>query len=116
MDTEIVEKAASNVVRIDVRTNDHSGNGSGLLIDKDGTILTCDHVIHPPGLQVKDISVVKQDELPKSIEIVKSDPLHDLAIIRASDLKVTGILNYISYEQTKVGQTTQKYNVLCMRY
>lgn len=104
MDTETVEKAMSNVVRIDVRFDDHSSNGSGLLLDNKGTILTCDHVVHPPAVQVKDISVVKHNEMPKSVEIIKSDPLHDLTIIKAKDLKVVGELNYMGYEQTKVGQ------------
>jgi len=38
--SDIVSKLSSHVVRVDVRIKDQCGNGSGLLIDDKGTILT----------------------------------------------------------------------------
>jgi S1-C subfamily serine protease len=104
MDTEVVEKASLNVVRVDVKVKGQWGNGSGLLIDENGTILTCDHVIHPNGLHTEDISVVKQNELSKTVEIIKSDQYHDLAVIRVRDFKINGTLKHVNYDEIKVGQ------------
>jgi S1-C subfamily serine protease len=57
--SDIVSKLSPNVVRVDVRIDGQWGNGSGLLIDDKGTILTCDHVVHPQGLTAQDIRVAK---------------------------------------------------------
>jgi S1-C subfamily serine protease len=107
MDTEVVEKASLNVVRVDVKVNGEWGNGSGLLIDENGTVLTCDHVIHPNGLHPENISVAKQNELSKTAEIIAFDQHHDLAVIRVRDFKINGTLNikkHVNYNEIKVGQ------------
>lgn len=104
MITEVIEKTSSNVVRVDVNVGGQWGNGTGLLIDQYGTILTCDHVVNPGGLKPQDILVVKQDELPKKAEILDFDQYHDLAIIKSKDLKNDGIFTRINYDEVKVGQ------------
>jgi S1-C subfamily serine protease len=104
MNAGVVEKASLNVVRIDVKANGQWGNGSGLLIDENGTVLTCDHIIHPDGLNIENISVVKQNELPKTAEIIGFDQNHDLATIRVRDFKVNGALKHVNYDEIKVGQ------------
>lgn len=75
-----------------------------MLIDEKGTILTCDHVIHPNGLQPQEISVARQGGLPIKPEVVDFDEYHDLAIIKAKDLKNNGTFSQIGYDEVKVGQ------------
>jgi S1-C subfamily serine protease len=103
MDTEIIEKVSQNVVRVDVKINDQWGNGSGVLLDDNGTVLTCDHVIHPLGLKAQEISVVRQGELVKPAEILNFDQFHDLAILRVKDLPTNRSLKHVDYE-LRVGQ------------
>jgi putative serine protease PepD len=103
--SDIVSKLSSNVVRVDVRIKNQWGNGSGVLIDDKGTILTCDHVVRPQGLTVQDIMVVRENELPVQAELIKHDPYYDAALIRISDFKgYSDDLEYAPYEEVKLGQ------------
>ena len=103
--SDIVSKLSSNVVRVDVRIKDQWGNGSGVLIDDKGTILTCDHVVRPQGLTGQDILVVRENELPVQAELIKHDPYYDAALIRISDFKgYSDDLEYAPYEEVKLGQ------------
>ena len=53
MFADVVELASSNVVKIDVNIEGDWGNGTGLLFDEEGSILTCEHVICPNGFHSK---------------------------------------------------------------
>ena len=64
MSSDLISKFQTQVVRVDVIFNGKFGNGSGLIVDENGTILTCDHVVYPKG------------EKPESIEIVASKTNH----------------------------------------
>jgi S1-C subfamily serine protease len=107
--SDIVSKVSSNVVRVDIRIKDQSGkyqwgNGSGVLIDDKGTILTCDHVVHPQGLTAQDIRVAKGKESAVQAELIKFDSYHDAALIRSSEFKINGDIKHAYYEDVKVGQ------------
>ncbi len=72
-----------------------SGNGSGIIISKSGHIVTNHHVIE----NSKDIEVefVKDGEVQKfNAEIVQSDKVNDLAILKIFDMNFDG-LDEISY-------------------
>jgi len=104
MFTEIVEKVSSNVVRVDVNINGQWENGTGIVIDSKGTILTCEHVVRPNGINAQSISVTKKDEMPKQATLVNTDSIHDLATIQINELKISEPLKQYNYDKIKIGQ------------
>lgn len=102
--TDIVEKVSSNIVRIDVNINGEWGNGTGIVVDNMGTILTCDHVIHPNGINAKEILVKKEGEMPIKAEIIKSNHHYDLATIKVDGLGRNEQFKTIDYENIRIGQ------------
>lgn len=71
----------SAVVSIQVATSSGSGQGSGVIIDTDGTIVTNDHVI---AGQDASISVIIGSNIYPATT-VGTDPSTDLAVIRITD-------------------------------
>ena len=72
------------------RGNGWRGNGSGIIISKSGYIITNHHVIE----DANDIEVVfiLDDEVQKyNAEIVQSDKVNDLAIIKIVDVNFDGV-------------------------
>jgi S1-C subfamily serine protease len=106
--SQLVNKVSDNVVQVHVKVSEDGGSmnasGSGLLIDKEGTILTCEHVIHPEGRDAESIDITKRKEVPKKAEIVKTDNNYDAALIRAKDLSVNENIKSRAYEQVNVGE------------
>jgi len=85
---ESVEQVASSVlpsvVKINVKGAAGQGSGSGIIISSDGEILTNNHVasVGDGG----EISVSFNDGTAKKATIVGTDPLTDLAVIKAQDV------------------------------
>ncbi len=81
-----VEKVANAVlpavVKVNVSGSQESGSGSGIVLSKDGEILTNNHVAAVAG---KDgtISVNFNDGTTKKATVVGTDPLTDIAVIKA---------------------------------
>jgi len=81
-----VEKVANavlpSVVKVNVTGSQESGSGSGIVLSKDGEILTNNHVAAVAG---KDgsISVNFNDGTTKKATVVGTDPLTDIAVIKA---------------------------------
>ncbi len=70
----------------DQRANDQEqGSGSGIVISSDGEILTNNHVASVAGSS-GDITVSFNDGTTKAATIVGTDPLTDLAVIKAKDV------------------------------
>ena len=91
---EISEPVASNEVYSqympDVDADEWTGNGSGFFITNDGYIATNNHVVDG----VSDLLVViTMGEETKSYpaEIIKTDPINDMAIIKISDPRKDGL-------------------------
>lgn len=78
---EAAKKALPSVVSIGVAKQDASGVGSGVLLDKDGNILTNYHVIE--GAQKVSVTIGNKTY---PAQVVGSDPSSDLAVVKA-DLK-----------------------------
>ncbi|MEU4396142.1 trypsin-like peptidase domain-containing protein [Kribbella sp. NPDC023855] len=87
-----VQNAASkvlpSVVKIGVATAQGSGTGSGIVISKDGLIVTNNHVVAGAGNGGK-IQVMLNDGRTLNATIVGTDPLTDLAVIRADAKDLT---------------------------
>ena len=74
------------------KSGEWAGNGSGIIISKSGYIVTNHHVIE----DVDDIEVefIINDEVQKfNAEIVQSDKVNDLAIIKIFDINFDGLDN-----------------------
>jgi putative serine protease PepD len=86
-----VEKVASavlpSVVKVNVTGSSESGSGSGIILTKDGQILTNNHVVQVAGTN-GSISVNFNDGTTKKATVVGTDPVTDIAVI-----KVAGVDN-----------------------
>jgi putative serine protease PepD len=81
-----VEKVAASVlpsvVKINVTGSSGSGSGSGVVLRKDGTILTNNHVVSLAGTN-GTITVNFNDGTTAKANVVGTDPVTDMAVIRA---------------------------------
>jgi putative serine protease PepD len=85
--SDLAKVAASvlpSVVTIVVTTNTSSGEGSGVIVRSDGTILTNNHVIEAAANGAGSIKVTFSSGKSADASIVGQDPEADLAVIRAS--------------------------------
>jgi putative serine protease PepD len=84
--SESVEAVAAavlpSVVKINVSNSQEAGSGSGIIISSDGEILTNNHVASVAG-KTGRISVSFNDGSAKRARIVGTDPITDLAVIKA---------------------------------
>jgi len=71
------------VVSITVRTGRGGNGGSGVILDAEGRILTNNHVVEAASRGGGEISVTFSDGRSARATIVGTDPLTDLAVIRA---------------------------------
>lgn len=77
------EKASPSVVTISVAGSSESGTGSGVLLDKQGHILTNTHVVTLDGAESSAKAQVKlSDGTVRSASVVGTDPNSDLAVIK----------------------------------
>jgi putative serine protease PepD len=79
---EVASSVLPSVVKISVRGPRGQGSGSGVVISEDGEILTNFHVVQPAG-EGGSVSVGFDDGSTAAATVVGTDPLTDLAIIRA---------------------------------
>jgi S1-C subfamily serine protease len=77
----LVERVQPSVVAVRVRTAEGGGEGSGVIFDADGLIVTNNHVVEG-GQQVR---VVYASGDTVEAEIVAADPDTDLAVLRVAD-------------------------------
>lgn len=88
---DIAKRVSPAVVSIDVRSADAAGSGSGVIIDKNGYILTNNHVVNF-GSQLT-IRVVFADQSSAPGRVVGTDPQDDLAVVKVdrTDLTVASL-------------------------
>ena len=75
---DTVKKVAPAVVTVRNRTSQGQASGSGVIISKDGYIVTNNHVVE--GEQT--LSVIFADGSRKDAKLVGTDPLTDIAVIK----------------------------------
>lgn len=75
--------AAPSIVLITVRTSSSAGEGSGVVIESDGTILTNNHVIAAAAGGAGVVKVTFASGQSADAVIVGQDPAADIAVIRA---------------------------------
>ncbi|WP_411721658.1 trypsin-like peptidase domain-containing protein [Mycetocola sp.] len=81
--TAIAATASPSVVTLAVQSSDSGGSGSGIVLSKDGYVLTNNHVVTLDG-QLSDAQIQVTDNSGKlySATVVGTDPIYDLAVIK----------------------------------
>jgi S1-C subfamily serine protease len=97
---DIIGSFSQNTVRIEVAVGDKVGNGSGLILDNHGTILTCHHVVRPKGQVPGQIRVQKNGQ-PFNTEILRLEPYRDVALLRSEGL--SGECRFKQFQEVEVG-------------
>jgi len=101
MNVASIEKIKKQTVRIDVSVNGENGNGTGLIIDKNGTILTCEHVVYPQNQKPDTINVTTDDGTSYETEIICRDVSHDLALLKTKSL--SSDVNFVKFDDIALG-------------
>ena len=78
----VAKSVLPSVVKINVKGAQGEGSGSGIIISSDGEILTNNHVVAVAG-QGGEMSVSFNDGSAKKATVIGTDPLTDLAVIKA---------------------------------
>ncbi len=90
---KVAQKVLPSVVKVNVTSGQAAGSGSGIVLSKNGDILTNNHVVAGAGDQAQ-ISVTFNDGTTKRATVTGTDPLTDVAVIKvdgASGLKPVAI-------------------------
>jgi putative serine protease PepD len=103
-----VEKVAQSVlpavVKVNVTSSSSSGSGSGIVLSKDGKILTNNHVVTGAG-DNGTITVNFNDGTTKKAKVIGTDPVTDVAVIQAEGASDLTPASLGSSSSLKVGQT-----------
>ncbi|HLJ99117.1 MAG TPA: trypsin-like peptidase domain-containing protein [Streptosporangiaceae bacterium] len=94
-----------SVVTIAVQTSTQLGEGSGVIIRSDGTILTNNHVIDAAAGGAGTIRVLFSDGRTAGATIIGQDPANDLAVIRAAGVTALKPAAFGSASALDVGDT-----------
>ncbi|MEV0252526.1 trypsin-like peptidase domain-containing protein [Nocardia sp. NPDC050712] len=86
----VAQKVLPSVVMIKVASDRAEGEGSGVILSSDGLILTNNHVAAGAGTSAK-MQVVFNDGSTAPATIVGTDPVSDLAVIKAEKTGLTPI-------------------------
>ena len=93
-----------SVVKVNVTGQPRPGSGSGIVLSKDGEILTNNHVVAGAG-DNGSISVNFNDGTTKKATVVGTDPLTDIAVIKAEGVSDLTPAALGKSGDLKVGQT-----------
>jgi putative serine protease PepD len=101
---QVANAVLPSVVKVNVSGSQESGSGSGIVLSKDGEILTNNHVAAVAG---KDgsISVNFNDGTSKKATVIGTDPLTDVAVIKAEGVSDLTPAALGKSSDLKVGQT-----------
>lgn len=81
--TAAAQKASPSVVTVAVTGSGESGTGSGVILDKQGHILTNTHVVTLDGATANATAEVQlSDGSVRSAQVVGTDPTSDLAVLK----------------------------------
>ncbi|WP_415630043.1 S1C family serine protease, partial [Nocardioides dubius] len=99
----VADKVLPSVVQIEVTGQQGSGSGSGIILSSDGQILTNDHVVELAG-QGGTVTVAFSDGTRARATVVGTDPLTDLAVIKAENVSGLTPANLGKSSNIAVGQ------------
>ena len=93
-----------SVVKVNVTGSSESGSGSGIILSKDGKILTNNHVVAVAG-DSGSITVNFNDGTTKRAKVIGTDPMTDVAVIQAEGVSDLTPAPLGKSSSLKVGQT-----------
>ncbi|MET9415122.1 trypsin-like peptidase domain-containing protein [Streptomyces klenkii] len=100
----IAARTLPGVVTIHVRGGSDQGTGTGFVLDKDGRILTNNHVVEPAG-SAGDISVTFSGGQTAKAAVVGRDSSYDLAVIKVSGVSGLTPLALGNSDSVRVGDS-----------
>ncbi len=104
--TAVAAKASPSVVTISVTGGQAGGSGSGIILSEDGYVLTNTHVVTLDGATGEpSIQVKTNDGHLYDAELVGTDPLSDLAVIKLVDASGLTPLEFADSDELNVGDT-----------
>ncbi|MEN9989032.1 MAG: hypothetical protein RL508_11 [Actinomycetota bacterium] len=104
--TAAAQKASPSVVTISVSGGGSAGSGSGVVLSKDGYILTNTHVVTLEGATGSaTIEVRTADDHVYSASVVGTDPTNDLAVIKVNPLGSLVPAVFANSDQINVGDS-----------
>jgi putative serine protease PepD len=104
--TAVAAKVSGSVVTIDVAGAQGGGTGSGVILSADGYVLTNTHVVTLDG-QTGDatIQVKTADGALYTAQLVGTDPVVDLAVIKLDDASGLPPIEFADSSKLNVGDT-----------
>ncbi|NYG59232.1 putative serine protease PepD [Nocardioides daedukensis] len=99
----VADRALPAVVKIEAINARTGSTGSGVVLSKDGEILTNYHVIHAAA-QGGNLEVYFNDGTTRKATIIGADPSTDIALIKAENVDDLATLKFGSAKDIKVGQ------------
>jgi S1-C subfamily serine protease len=97
----VIANVRPAVVQINVQTRQGNGLGSGVIIDKNGYIVTNNHVVEG----ATSIEVVLYDNTKLKGTVVGTDPADDLAVVKVNPTTNLVVASLGDSSQLKVGQS-----------
>jgi len=97
-------KIEPSLVTIAVQATNGSGIGSGMVLDKDGHILTNNHVVADAG-NGGTITVTFHDGTTATAKVVGTSELNDLAVIKVDGVNDLNPVTFANSTDLQVGQT-----------
>jgi putative serine protease PepD len=83
--TAVADAVSSSVVTIQVASQQEAGQGSGVILDTEGNILTNNHVVTGAGANADMRVVLADGRVFSDVTVVGLDPATDLAVVRISN-------------------------------
>lgn len=104
--TAVAAQASPSVVTISVTSDSAGGTGSGVILSKDGYILTNTHVVTLDGAVANPtISVQTNDGRLLTATVVGTDPISDLAVIKVDGVDDLQPATFADSSKLNVGDT-----------
>jgi putative serine protease PepD len=100
---QVASSVLPSVVKINVTGSQGAGSGSGIILSSDGEILTNNHVVALAG-QGGSISVNFNDGTAKKATVLGTDPVTDLAVIKAQGVSGLQPATFDTGNNLAVGQ------------
>ncbi|MDR6865482.1 putative serine protease PepD [Microbacterium resistens] len=105
--TAIASKVVPSVVTIEVSGGSSGGSGSGVVLDKQGHILTNAHVVTLDGAAANPtIRVTTSDGRLLDATVVGIDPIYDMAVIKVNDGSGLTPIEFADSSKLNVGALT----------
>ncbi|WP_349904365.1 S1C family serine protease [Parafrigoribacterium humi] len=104
--TKVAAQATPSVVTISVTGTNSAGTGSGVILSKDGYILTNTHVVTLDGeVAHAKVKVETSDGHLYNAKVIGTDPISDLAVVKVDGVNDFQPLQFADSSKLNVGDT-----------